>query len=514
MRTVSRLSLLLALLALLAAPAVAKDAPATAPVTLADAVRIRQRNLRVLMQGQQAGGVTMRVGTMKDGALLMEYRFLMQMKRLNMGKPEIFRVEIHSLEYIDAAGTIRWGRSRETEAGVVTTVATRYSDTHVDVDFEGPGAKFSKKLELPENHMTDYLMFRTLVAKFEKGEKAHAAYVSLDAEEQSFKPKQMTILGRKTIEHGGAKFAGYDVLVVSPTGPASLIVDKDFLPMHLKMMGIVEGVWIDGSPFEFAAGGWEISSFIPVEGLAPMTPHLAEVELTIEFERPLTGEKPLFLENRYQKARKDGAGYRLTLASTRIPAGTKLPTLPVVPDDAAVKRFLASTPLSQSDHPSIVAQAKKIVGADKSALNAVKRIVLWVYETLEKKGGERGNATAVEVLEAGLGDCSEHAALTVALCRAVGVPARNVTGLVYLATADGKPLAGYHAWSEVWLGRWVAVDATIPEVGTSARYIFFEFDEPGLDEGADTMLRVMGAGPRLRIDAYKPLGGVRTNVKR
>ena len=65
-----RLPLLLALFALLVAPAVGKDAPAQAPATMADAVRIQQRNLQVLMQGQQAGGVTMRVGTMKDGAVV------------------------------------------------------------------------------------------------------------------------------------------------------------------------------------------------------------------------------------------------------------------------------------------------------------------------------------------------------------------------------------------------------------------------------------------------------------
>ena len=44
-----------------------------------------------------------------------------------------------------------------------------------------------KKLELPKNHDTDFRVFRSILAKFLAGEKAHRAYVTLDAEEMVFK---------------------------------------------------------------------------------------------------------------------------------------------------------------------------------------------------------------------------------------------------------------------------------------------------------------------------------------
>jgi hypothetical protein len=42
----------------------------------------------------------------------------------------------------------------------------------------------------------------------------------------------------------------------------------------------------------------------------------------------------------------------------------------------------------------------------------------------------------------------------VALCRAVGIPARAAVGVMY---ADG--IFAYHMWPEVYVGRWTNLDA-------------------------------------------------------
>jgi transglutaminase-like putative cysteine protease len=75
---------------------------------------------------------------------------------------------------------------------------------------------------------------------------------------------------------------------------------------------------------------------------------------------------------------------------------------------------------------------------------------------------------AVQVLETRRGDCNEHTVLFVALARALGLPARTAVGLVYL---DGAFY--YHAWPEVWLGQWVAVDPTFGQVPADAAHIRF-----------------------------------------
>ena len=473
-----------------------------------------QRNLRLLLQGQEAGGVQLRLGRMKDGGTLMESRFELKVKRGNGPRADVFITKSHTLEYADPAGKLRWARSRTEEAGTVRTVFSRYSDKNVDIEFEGPGAKFKKQLELPKDHASDLQIFRRLLGRFRQGEKAHAAYSSLDDDEQVFKSHEMTIVRKATTQHGAESHEGYLLEMVSPMGNTTVISDADFLPMHMTMMGVIEAVWIDGSPFDLASAGWKITSYVPVEGAVPLAPHLMKLEMTATFEKEVPGDKPLFENSRYQEVKRDGETYHLTLLSTRLPADAKPLRVPLVLDDEKIKHFLAPTPLSQSDHASIIARAKKIVGDETDALMAVKRIVLWVFRALDKRGGARGSATAVEVLQSRIGDCSEHAALTVALCRAAGIPARNLGGLVYGVQADKKPVAGWHAWTEVWLGQWVGVDATVAEVGTSARFVLLEIDEPGEDEGTDQMLRAMAGKLRLRVDAYQPAGGKRTVVTR
>jgi len=62
------------------------------------------------------------------------------------------------------------------------------------------------------------------------------------------------------------------------------------------------------------------------------------------------------------------------------------------------------------------------------------------------------------------GDCSEHAVLAAALCRAVGIPAEMVIGVVYVPLKDRAPVFGAHAWYRVFLdGKWVQMDAALPD---------------------------------------------------
>jgi transglutaminase-like putative cysteine protease len=69
----------------------------------------------------------------------------------------------------------------------------------------------------------------------------------------------------------------------------------------------------------------------------------------------------------------------------------------------------------------------------------------------------------VDAWQAGEGVCQDYAHLTLAMLRAVGVPARYVSG--YLHT---KPDAGVgetvvgesHAWIEAWTGGWWGFDPT------------------------------------------------------
>ena len=74
----------------------------------------------------------------------------------------------------------------------------------------------------------------------------------------------------------------------------------------------------------------------------------------------------------------------------------------------------------------------------------------------------------MQVLARRRGDCNEHTLLYVALARAVGLPARSAAGLLLV---DGRFY--YHAWAEVYLGDWVAVDPTFGQIPADAARVRF-----------------------------------------
>jgi transglutaminase-like putative cysteine protease len=76
-----------------------------------------------------------------------------------------------------------------------------------------------------------------------------------------------------------------------------------------------------------------------------------------------------------------------------------------------------------------------------------------------------------EVLELRAGVCQDFAHLFIAVARAMGVPARYVSGYIHFADEKGVTTAS-HAWGEAWVpGRgWIGYDATRP-VRTSEHHV-------------------------------------------
>ena len=69
------------------------------------------------------------------------------------------------------------------------------------------------------------------------------------------------------------------------------------------------------------------------------------------------------------------------------------------------------------------------------------------------------HSTALEAYEAGKGVCQDHAHVFIACCRYLGVPARYVSGYLYLPER-AAPVAS-HAWAESWVvDRWRSFDIT------------------------------------------------------
>ncbi len=133
-----------------------------------------------------------------------------------------------------------------------------------------------------------------------------------------------------------------------------------------------------------------------------------------------------------------------------------------------LRESLEAEPLIQSDDRRIQDEARQAVGRWLSDPRAAARILTRHVDRMLAKTVTFSIPSALQVLDSRQGDCNEHTVLYVALARALGLPARTAVGLVYL---NGSFF--YHAWPEVWLGEWVAVDPTFGQYPADAAHIRF-----------------------------------------
>jgi len=164
----------------------------------------------------------------------------------------------------------------------------------------------------------------------------------------------------------------------------------------------------------------------------------------------------------------DGGKIALTVRPLAMPAGS---ARPYKGDDEAALAALKPGSFVQSGDPKIVELARQAVGDAADVAEAARRIEAFVRGYIQKKSLSVGYATASEVAVTRQGDCTEHAVLATALCRAAGVPAQVVTGLAYTQQFAGrKDVFVPHAWFRVFVGgKWVGLDAALE--GFDARHI-------------------------------------------
>ncbi|HET7790422.1 MAG TPA: transglutaminase-like domain-containing protein [Gemmatimonadales bacterium] len=135
--------------------------------------------------------------------------------------------------------------------------------------------------------------------------------------------------------------------------------------------------------------------------------------------------------------------------------------------DTALARFRQPEPLIPSLEPTIRGEARSIVGAERDPARAVAALNHWVSTEIRRTAGADPPSAAL-ALAARSGDCDAHVLLLVALARAAGIPARPAAGLLY---AEGRFY--YHAWAEVYVGRWETADPTFDQFPADAHHLRF-----------------------------------------
>jgi hypothetical protein len=172
--------------------------------------------------------------------------------------------------------------------------------------------------------------------------------------------------------------------------------------------------------------------------------------------------------NDNQKVQRLNTGRIMVTVEPVAPSGGA--TFPYKGRDKMLLDATKPTRFLQSNNAKIIELARRAVGDTKDAAQAVKKIEAFVAEYIEDKNLSIGYASAAEVADSRQGDCTEHAVLTAALCRAVGIPAQVVTGIAYVNEFAGvKDTFGGHAWVQAYIGggsgKWIGLDAMFKGTG-------------------------------------------------
>ncbi len=117
-----------------------------------------------------------------------------------------------------------------------------------------------------------------------------------------------------------------------------------------------------------------------------------------------------------------------------------------------VALFLRDTPLTQADE-------KMKAFAFSYANRSLEEMMHGLREKMHYiKGVTQVDTPAADAFQLGQGVCQDHAHAFIGCCRALGLPARYVSG--YLFTEDGS-LMQTHAWVEVWQNdTWQSLDVS------------------------------------------------------
>jgi transglutaminase-like putative cysteine protease len=172
----------------------------------------------------------------------------------------------------------------------------------------------------------------------------------------------------------------------------------------------------------------------------------------------------------------------------------------------AVLPYIYPSRYCQSDR--LQRLAVKEFGQLLQGYGRVQAIRDWVLNRVTfLSNSSTGNTSAVDTLVEEVGVCRDFAHLMIALCRAVNIPARFVTGIDYGSDPALGP-TDFHAYVEVYVGdRWYIFDPS--GVAIPMGFVRFGTGRDAADSAFATMFGgVRGTAPVIQIEAIPNAHGV------
>ena len=157
--------------------------------------------------------------------------------------------------------------------------------------------------------------------------------------------------------------------------------------------------------------------------------------------------------------------------------------------------FTVATTTMQSNDRRIRRIADSLCRGRNDRCDSIRACYEFVFYSLKKQYAPTF-ANALETLEAGYGDCGEHAVLLGALLRSQGIPARVTLGLVYVNDKKGYY---YHAWVMAEShGAWVFADPALGEFPAIKDRIPLVIDDTGKE-----VLQIAKVIGKIRVEYEK-----------
>jgi len=164
-------------------------------------------------------------------------------------------------------------------------------------------------------------------------------------------------------------------------------------------------------------------------------------------------------------------------------------------------RFLQSNQYLQADDELVRKFADEAAGDEQDPWKTAQALERWVQQKVKNKNFSTLMASAAEVAQSLSGDCTEHACLLAAMCRARKLPSRVAVGLLYIPRDSAF---GGHMWTEVNVnGVWTPLDATLGRGVVAADHIKFldaSFDDSDADDGLAAFVPVVSVLGQLKIE--------------
>lgn len=443
-------------LIVLAAPAVAADTKTAA------GAKTETQYLAIFIAGKKAGhGKNVRT-VAADKVTTSEF-IRMTIARMNVP----VTIEVTSTAVETAAGkplgfevVQSMGAMVATTKGVIdnrgkTTVTTTVGDNIRTTTFDWP---------------KDALLTEAVrLASLEKGLKPGTSYKlkvfdpsmqkALDVETEIGRKEKVDLLGRVVA------LTKLSMTLVAPTGRITVItyVDDRFQMKKMQMPMLGQQLELIECSKTFALSKNDVVDFFNQLILtSPASLAGAGRAAAITYHLKPTKDTKLTIpsgDNQTVRTMTDGT----VVVTVRPVAAAKGSAMPYKGKDKAVLAAMEPSRYVQSDDKKVIALARKAVGDCRDGAEAAAKIQTFVSKYITKKSLAVGYATASEVAAHPEGDCTEHAVLAAAMCRALGIPTQVVMGLVYVpALGSRKDMFGPHAWVRSYIGgKWVAFDAAM-----------------------------------------------------